>query len=377
MQISVDFESTLWTGIKAYCPICKRTFTGWYCPSCGLPKKNSKYALYKGYMDSLHNCDKYHFRPEFSQFEDFQLCDKCYTTNPYNAKFCRNCGKKISPSRSVTKDAHSWVDLGLSVLWATETMDGKFRWMDCNANFGNNLDDCNYNYIGNGKDAASELWGHKWRTPTKEEFEELFTKCRWERCIDPISKKYTLKATGPNGNSIILTLDRYGVISLWTSTEYTAKYDGRAAYAFLFNNDIKIETTLTEKQKKEMEFEKLNATRFKLDIAIDITLGYLFSKGCDSRARKLEEEEKRRKYPEYEKTIEQQRQILDAMGDDRQERENNKKKDKEILDNLWINAPVKFSFNEDLVSNNKRKYNLKRCILQILPVADRNWKGKL
>jgi hypothetical protein len=164
---------------------------------------------------------------------------------------------------------------------------------------------------------------------------------------------------------------------LWTSTEYTAKYDGRAAYAFLFNNDIKIETTLTEKQKKEMEFEKLNATRFKLDIAIDITLGYLFSKGCDSRARKLEGEEKRRKYPEYEKTIEQQRQILDAMGDDRQERENNKKKDKEILDNLWINAPVKFSFNEDLVSNNKRKYNLKRCILQILPVADRNWKGKL
>ena len=65
------------------------------------------------------------------------------------------------------------------------------------------------------------------------------------------------------------------------------------------------------------------------------------------------------------------------MGDDRQERENNEKKDKAIHDNLWINAPVKFSFNEDFISNNIRKHSRKSFFLGILPVADKKWKGKL
>ena len=225
MQIIVNFEHILWTGIKAYCPICKRTFTGWYCSSCGLPKKNSKYAISKDYgRDTVQNCDKYHFRPEFSQFEDFKLCDKCYTTNPFNAKYCRNCKNKLS-SKGVTKDAHGWVDLGLSVLWATETIKDKFRWMSCKAHSQYpryELEKIDRNYRGEGKDAATEIWGHKWRTPTKDEFEELFTKCQWERFIDPVSKKYGLKATGPNGSSIILPLDSNHRIDLWTSTEYTA-----------------------------------------------------------------------------------------------------------------------------------------------------------
>ena len=65
--IRVDYEYTLWTGVNAYCPICKNIITSWYCPTCGLPKKNSKYAVYKGYTDSIHNCGNYHFRPEYRQ----------------------------------------------------------------------------------------------------------------------------------------------------------------------------------------------------------------------------------------------------------------------------------------------------------------------
>ena len=376
--IRVDYEYTLWTGVNAYCPICKNIFNSWYCPTCGLPKKNSKYAVYKGYTDSIHNCGNYHFRPEYSQFEDFNLCSKCYTTNPFNAKYCRNCKNRLTASNGVTKDAHGWVDLGLSVLWATETMEGKFRWMSCKDYSGNipGSDDDDRNYRGDGKDAASEIWGQKWRTPTKEEFEELFTKCRWERCIDSISEKYTLKATGPNGNSIILTLDCNERISFWTSTEYASKYDGKAAYAFLFHNDIKIEKTLTAKQKKRMEFATANEIRFKVDLSTQDILSSLYSRDPLSSLN-ITEEKRKKTYPQYEATLEQQRKILDAMGDDRQERENNEKKDKEKLDKLWISTPVKLNFNEDSISDNKRKHRFKRFGLHILPVADKKWQGKL
>ncbi len=373
--IRVDYEYTLWTGVNAYCPICKNIFTSWYCPTCGLPKINSKYAVYKGYTDSIHNCGNYHFRPEYSQFEDFNLCSKCYTTNPFNAKYCRNCKNRLTASNGVTKDAHGWVDLGLSVLWATETMEGKFRWMSCKDYFPGSDDD-DRNYRGDGKDAASEIWGQKWRTPTKEEFEELFTKCRWERCIDSISEKYMLKATGPNGNSIILTLDCNERISFWTSTEYTSKYDGKAAYAFLFHNDIKIEKTLTAKQKKRMEFATANEIRFKVDLSTQDILSSLYSRDPLSSLN-ITEEKRKKTYPQYEATLEQQRKILDAMGDDRQERENNEKKDKEKLDKLWRSTPVKLNFNEDTISDNKRKHYFKRHGLHILPVADKKWQGKL
>lgn len=375
MKIIVNFEHILWTGIKAYCPICKRTFTGWYCPSCGLPKKNSKYALYKEYKESLHNCDKYHFRPEFSQFEDFKLCDKCYTTNPFNAKYCRNCKNKLS-SKGVTKDAHGWVDLGLSVLWATETIKDKFRWMSCKAHSQYpryELEKIDRNYRGEGKDAATEIWGHKWRTPTKDEFEELFTKCQWERFIDPVSKKYGLKATGPNGSSIILPLDSNHRIDLWTSTEYTAKFDGKAAYAFLFQNEIKIEKTLTAKQKKELEFATARSKRESDRLSEDIRrmlsrVNYNFE----------EEWNKEEEFKAKEREISRQEyMVLSAMGDDRKEREINEKMDKERLDNLWLSTPVKFSFNEDIISNNKEKFSIKRIFHPILPVADKKWKNNL
>ena len=395
MGISIDYKGTLWTCVKAYCPICKRTFTGWYCPSCGLPKKNSKYAVYKGYTDSIHNCDKYHFRPEYSQFEDFKLCSKCYTTNPFNAQYCRNCKNRLTTSNGVTKDAHGWVDLGLSVLWATETMEGKFRWMSCKEYSGNisGIYDDDLNYRGDGKDTASEIWGQKWRIPTKEEFEELFTKCRWERCIDSISKKYTLKATGPNGNSITLTLDCNERISLWTSTEYTAKYDGKVAYAFLFQNDIKTEKTLTDKQKKEIEIATARSKResemrrIENEEAIQLFSGKATYTSIlnqyngereQYKSELMKRWKKKREQDDKEREISRQEQkILDAMGDDRQERENNKKKDKEKRDYLWLNAPIILDFKENTISNNEQKYLKKRFWSHILPVADKKWLGKL
>lgn len=394
-SIIIDYKYNLWDGVKAHCPICKKTFTGWYCPTCGLPKKNSKYALSE--YGTLHNCDSYHFRPEFASFEQFQLCDKCYTTNPSDAKYCRNCKNKLTKSRGITKDTHGWVDLGLSVLWATETMKSVFRWMSSepySENIHGDFHD-NRNYKGEGKDAATEIWGAKWRTPTKEEFEELILKCKWERCIDPKSKKYALKATGPNGNSIMLKLSENDNILLWTSTEYTTEFEGKRAYAFQFSNDIKIDKTLTAKQIKEMEFTNARSKRESERLRIESE--ELFSMGDFSKAtyssilnlpgnewereKSRKEFEKRwaekKKREDKDREISKQEQnILDAMGDDRQEREKNKIMDKEKRDNLWLSTPVEFKFNAHIVSNTMAIV-AKRWARTILPVADKKWKGQL
>lgn len=365
--ISINYQYTLWTGIEAYCPICKKIFAGWYCPSCGLPKKNSKYAIDEEWRSKIHNCGQYHFRPEFSQFEDFQLCDKCYTTNPFKAKYCRNCKNKLT-SNGVTKDAHGWVDLGLSVLWATETMGARFRWMSCVEV--SQYDGLDVDYRGEGKDAATEIWGAKWRTPTKDEFEELMLKCKWERCIDPMSKKYALKATGPNGNYIMLKLSEYNNILLWTSTEYPTEFDGKRAYEFQFNNDIKIEKTLTDKQKKEIEY---NAARSKREYQ---RFNEKLYRGLDYDFKAEWEADRQFKEKERDRLVQENR-ILSAMGDDRKEREYNQIADKEKQDLLWLSTPVEFKFNEENVVRNTLAVTAKRWTRTILPVADKKWKGQL
>lgn len=113
-----------------------------------------------------------------------------------------------------TEIDHEWVDLGLSVKWATcnigatnpEDKGDYFAW-------GENVTKKDYDsdhykhynlfakkkyvtdkgagLVGNGKvdgktsldpedDAAHVKWGGKWRMPTKAEFEELRTECTWK-----------------------------------------------------------------------------------------------------------------------------------------------------------------------------------------------------
>ena len=190
--------------IKAKCPICNHMFEQWYCPSCGLP---------------ISTTDRR--RPEYNHFEDIQLCSECNTSNPYGAKFCRSCGKSMS-SQAKDRNGHGWVDLGLSVLWSTEAVDGYYYWMDIVNIMGHNIcGKIGYNYrqeddleqrILAGKDTAAYKWGHKWRMPTKEEFQELIEKCSWELVMIPSTNKHhldettlkALKVTGPNGNHIYL-----------------------------------------------------------------------------------------------------------------------------------------------------------------------------
>ncbi len=115
-------------------------------------------------------------------------------------------------------NGHEYVDLGLSVMWATcnvganspseygdyfargET-EPKSEYTEENSvtykkkRMGSIADDPQY-------DAARTNWGGIWRLPTTEEIDELIDKCECERTTYGGTKGY--KVTGPNGNSIFL-----------------------------------------------------------------------------------------------------------------------------------------------------------------------------
>ena len=96
-------------------------------------------------------------------------------------------------------DGHEYVDLGLSVRWAT-----------CNvgANSPEDYGDCYDRGETKAKisyticDVAYLRWGTSWRMPTRKEFDELLKNCDWEWTTLNEVKGY--RVTGKNGNSIFL-----------------------------------------------------------------------------------------------------------------------------------------------------------------------------
>lgn len=222
-EIRGEFE----TVESCKCPFCGREITNWFCPVCGTPI-------------STNHC----MRPEYRPFNDYQFCAKCNTRNPYGAKYCRNCGDDIT-SQARDKNGHGWVDLGLSVLWSTETMDGFYRW-NHSESFYTREREYSSKLTSDGRDAATRHWGNKWRTPTKEEFEELIKECKWEKAVIPNYDKHALKVTGPNGNSIFLPttariesvfneINKDAQISLWTSSKgFQAGSSIPTGYGFVF-----------------------------------------------------------------------------------------------------------------------------------------------
>ena len=89
-------------------------------------------------------------------------------------------------TKSGTLSGHDYVDLGLSVKWAT-----------CNLGADNPWDYGDY-YAWT---SSMSTWGSSWRMPTKAEMEELLT-CKIEWTIYHNTGGYRI--TGPNGRSIFL-----------------------------------------------------------------------------------------------------------------------------------------------------------------------------
>ena len=129
-----------------------------------------------------------------------------------------------------TLNGYDWVDLGLSVKWATKNVGASspsdygdyFAWGETRTkssyDWSNCFDCLDGKYDGrwgtykiggktsisptSGHDTARENWGGSWRMPTNAEFEELCEKCKWTWTSQGVHEGY--KVTGPNGNSIFL-----------------------------------------------------------------------------------------------------------------------------------------------------------------------------
>ncbi len=152
-------------------------------------------------------------------------------------------------------NGHEYVDLGLSVKWATcnvgaskpEDYGNYYAWGETNTKssytkynsktYGKSMGDINGN---SSYDAARANWGGKWRMPTEAEMQEFIDKCTWTWTTQNGVKGY--KVTGPNGNSIFLpaagfrnwsSLDYAGSNgSYWSSTPYDNGYDYDACYLY-------------------------------------------------------------------------------------------------------------------------------------------------
>ena len=117
-----------------------------------------------------------------------------------------------SHSTAPTKGMHNgyeYVDLGLSVKWATSNMYGHYRFGEKTprpTKVGNTDSYRGYTY-SLSNDVARANWGGNWRLPTKTEFEELINKCQWKATTQGGVKG--LKVTGPSGNSIFLPAEGY------------------------------------------------------------------------------------------------------------------------------------------------------------------------
>ena len=122
----------------------------------------------------------------------------------------------------VKHEGHEYVDLGLSVKWATcnvgaskpEDYGNYYAWgetttkssytRDNSKTYGKSMGDI----AGNSSyDAATANWGGSWRMPTKAEMQELRDRCTWKWTTQNGVNGY--KVTGPNGNSIFLPAAGY------------------------------------------------------------------------------------------------------------------------------------------------------------------------
>lgn len=189
---------------------------------------------------------------------------------PYNTKYYYKAYLKIGDVWYFSKDykvfttgfppLEKWVDLGLSVMWASwdigagsgdDDQGSKFAWGETTTK--NSYSITNYKWANEDRkmtkyvtlakyghvdnkvelladdDAATAAWGSEGaRMPTRAEFKELIENCKLES--EFYKQNQRIKFTGPNGNYIYL--DRYAYY--WTSSLDTG--DNERAYIVYIDN---------------------------------------------------------------------------------------------------------------------------------------------
>ncbi|MGN0186419.1 MAG: hypothetical protein ACI392_01560 [Paludibacteraceae bacterium] len=122
-----------------------------------------------------------------------------------------------------TENGYEWVDLGLSVKWATHNVgavrpEGSgdyFAWGETEPK--SSYSESNYSYSSNpsvlplDRDAARANWGGAWRMPTDAEWTELREKCAWKWTDDykGIGVHGYIVTSLTNGNAIFLPAAGY------------------------------------------------------------------------------------------------------------------------------------------------------------------------
>lgn len=143
-------------------------------------------------------------------------------------------------------NGHEYVDLGLSVKWATCNIGASspshygsyYAWGETTTK--SKYYDTNYTYsdawpltLPLDKDAARVNWGGDWRIPTKEEFSELRYSCTWTWTTLNGSNGYKV-TSNINGKSIFLPAAGYydstyktagATGNYWSSSRYESLYD--------------------------------------------------------------------------------------------------------------------------------------------------------
>ncbi len=171
---------------------------------------------------------------------EFDACE------PQNAP---NDGQDQNGDNGTITNGHEYVDLGLSVKWATcnvgatkpEEKGDLFAWGETAPKSSYSMD--NYSYSANldvlplEQDATHANWGGAWRMPTDEEWTELREKCTWKwRTVKGIHG-YMVKSK-INGNSIFLPAAGYHIKIMYREGGYWRNSFDAGYYGYYWSSSL-------------------------------------------------------------------------------------------------------------------------------------------